>query len=71
MGTSVLLIGMFVLLALGVPIGVALAMPILMMLVVDPFVPETFIAEVFYSGVANFTMMAMPFFMLADRKSVV
>ena len=65
MGTSVLLIGMFVLLALGVPIGVALAMPILMMLVVDPFVPETFIAEVFYSGVANFTMMAMPFFMLA------
>ena len=65
MTTSILLVSMFVLLAIGVPIGVCLALPILLMIAMDPIVPETYIAEVFYSGVANFTMMAMPFFMLS------
>lgn len=65
MATSILLVSMFVLLAIGVPIGVCLALPILLMIAVVPVVSETYIAGVFYSGVANFTMMAMPFFMLS------
>lgn len=65
MATSIMLLCMFVLLAMGVPIGVCLALPLLIMIAIEPIVPASYIAEVFYSGVANFTMMAMPFFMLS------
>lgn len=65
MATTVMLVLMFVLLALGVPIGVALSLPLLVLILISPVVPASYISEVFYSGVASFTMIAMPFFMLA------
>lgn len=65
MATTVMLVSLFVLLALGVPIGVCLSLPLLIMIAIEPIVPASYLAEVFYSGVANFTMIAMPFFMLS------
>lgn len=65
MANTILLVSLFVLLALGVPIGVCLALPLLLMITVDPIVSPSYIAGVFYTGVSNFTMMAMPFFMLS------
>ncbi len=65
MATVVLFVTMFLFLALGVPIGVALSLPLLIMIQITPIVPDSYIAEVFYSGVTDFTMIAMPFFMLA------
>lgn len=65
MATTVLLVSMFVLLAIGVPIGVCLALPIMLMILIEPIVTPSYIANTLYTGVANFTMMAMPFFMLS------
>lgn len=50
---------------IGVPVGVCLSLPLLIAITIDPFTTKEYIAQVFYSGVANFTMMSLPFFVLA------
>ncbi len=63
--TVVLIALIFVLLALGVNIGVALALPMLISIMIAPTVSASYIVSSFYTQVANFTMIAMPFFILA------
>jgi len=65
MGTTVLFIVMFVLLLLGVPIGIALALSMVALLWVEPVTSLTFVAQSLYSGLDSFTLLALPFFMIA------
>lgn len=60
-----LIILIFVLLALGVNIGVALTLPIMIVLITNPVLTQSYIASTFYTQVANFTSISMPFFILA------
>jgi len=64
MGTAVMLISILVMLVIGVPIGVALALGMCFLLMVDPVTKLTFIAQGMYSGVASFTLLCLPFFIL-------
>lgn len=65
MSSAVMFITMFVLMIIGVPIGVALALSMLALIAIDPVTPATYIAQSMYSGVANFTLLSLPFFMIA------
>ena len=65
MDVAVLFIVMAVCLLIGVPIGVSLAISMFALLLVNPVTTTTFIAQSMYSGVASFTMLALPFFVLA------
>lgn len=65
MDVAVLFLVMAVCLAIGVPIGVSLALSMFALLLVNPVTTTTFITQSMYSGVASFTMLALPFFVLA------
>lgn len=65
MTVAIIFILLFVFMVLGVPIGVCLSLPLLIAVCIDPFTSMSFIGQVFYSGVASFTMLALPFFVLA------
>lgn len=65
MGTSLMFICIFVLLLLGVPIGVSLACSILVLLTVNPLTTTEFVAQALYSGLDSFTLISLPFFMIA------
>lgn len=65
MGVIILFAVMAVTLAIGVPIGVSLALSMYALLAVQPVTTSAFIAQSMYSGVASFTMLALPFFVLA------
>ena len=67
MDVAVLFIVMAVCLLIGVPIGVSLAISMFALLLVNPVTTTTFIAQSMYSGVASFTMLALPFFVLAGQ----
>ena len=56
---------MFALLLLGVPIGVCLAVSMFALLAVEPVTSLTFITQGMYTGVANFTLLALPFFIIS------
>lgn len=57
---------LFSFMAIGVPIGVCLLFPIFLMLIIDPSVTSPqFLTQVLYSGVADFSKMSLPFFILA------
>lgn len=60
-GMSVMFLTMVVLLAIGVPIGVSLALGMLALLAVNPIMPMEFMAQSLYTGVAS---------LYADRHSV-
>lgn len=64
-GMSVMFLTMVVLLAIGVPIGVSLALGMLALLAVNPIMPMEFMAQSLYTGVASYTLIAIPFFMMA------
>ena len=64
-GMAIMFIVMIGLLAIGVPIGVALAMGMLSLIVVNPIMPMEFVAQSLYTGVASYTLIAIPFFMMA------
>lgn len=67
MSSAILFITLLVLLVIGVPIGVSLALAMLALLAYDPVTPATYIAQSMYSGVANFTLLSLPFFMIAGN----
>lgn len=64
-GVVVLFAVMAITLAIGVPIGVSLALSMYALLLVQPVTTSAFIAQSMYTGVASFTMLALPFFVLA------
>lgn len=63
-GMSVMLIVMVVLLVISVPIGVSLALGMLALIAVNPIMPMEFVAQSLYTGVASYTLIAIPFFMM-------
>lgn len=56
---------MFVMLLIGVNIGVALAASMVLLLFIDPVTSLTFITTGMYNGVGSFTLLALPFFVIA------
>lgn len=66
MATTFMFALLFGFMAIGVPIGVCLLFPIFLMLLVDPGITSAqFLTQVLYSGVADFSKMSLPFFILA------
>ncbi|MDR3258619.1 MAG: TRAP transporter large permease [Fusobacteriaceae bacterium] len=65
MATWIMFIVMFGLMFLGVPIAVSLFIALFVLIGLNPVTTATFIAQSLYSGPANFTMLALPFFMVA------
>lgn len=56
---------MFAMLLIGVPIGVALAGAMILLLFVEPVTSMTFVTQAMYTGVGNFTLLALPFFIIS------
>ena len=56
---------MFAMLLIGVPIGVALAGAMILLLFVEPVTSMTFVTQAMYTGVGNFTLLALPFFVIS------
>ncbi len=56
---------MFAMLLIGVPIGVALAGAMVLLLFVEPVTSMTFVTQAMYTGVGNFTLLALPFFIIS------
>ena len=65
MSYAILFGTMIVCLFIGVPIGVSLAIAMYALIMVNPVTTSSFIAQSMYTGVASFTMLALPFFILA------
>ena len=65
METIVLIALIFILLAMGVNIGVSLALPMLISILIEPSLSAGYIVSTLYTQTANFTMIAMPFFIVA------
>lgn len=65
MATAVMFIAMFGLMFIGVPISVALFISLFVLVGLNPITTVNFIAQSLYSGTASFTMLALPFFMVA------
>lgn len=64
-GIAVMLGLLFVLLFAGVPVGVCMIFPIFALVAITPITSVEFIIQSLYTGVANYTMLAIPFFILA------
>lgn len=67
MAVLVMLVLMFAMLFLGVPVGVCLILPIVPLVFMTNVTSMTFIANIMYSGVANYTLIAMPFFIISGN----
>lgn len=65
MGTTIMFFAMFGMMFIGVPIGVSLCLPLFILIAMNPVTTQEYIAQSLYSGVASFTMLALPFFMVA------
>ncbi|MEG1524558.1 MAG: TRAP transporter large permease [Clostridia bacterium] len=65
MGTVILFVTLGITLFIGIPVGFSLVLAVLAMLAVDPIMPVTYVAQTMYSGLDSFTLLSMPFFILA------
>ncbi len=65
MATGIMFLAMFGLMFMGVPIAVALFISLFVLIGLNPVTTANYLAQSLYSGVANFTMLALPFFMVA------
>ncbi len=65
MATAIMFIVMFGLMFLGVPIAISLFISLFVLIGIDPVTTSNYIAQSLYSGTASFTMLALPFFMVA------
>ena len=64
----VILLGlMFAFFLIGVPIGICLLLPIFVLIAYNSITTPQFIASIMYTGVATYTMIALPFFILAGN----
>ncbi len=56
----------FALLFLGLPVGIALLLPCLILVMfIDPVTTVSYLSSVMYTGVGRFSLLAIPFFILA------
>jgi C4-dicarboxylate transporter DctM subunit len=60
-----LLIGFFVFLCIGVPIGISIGLSIIGVLLFNPFVPPSYLGQTMVTSLQSFPLLAVPFFMLA------
>ena len=65
MATGIMFLVMFGLMFLGVPIAISIFLAMVLLISMNPVTTANFLAQTFYSGVASFTMLALPFFMVA------
>lgn len=66
MNTGILLVVLIlVLMFLGVPIGISLCLPLFIILLVEPVTTPYYLLTIFFSGIAKFTLLSVPFFILA------
>jgi len=65
MELAILFIGFAILLVLGAPITFAMAIPCAIAFIVSPNLPSLAICQKLFSACDSFSLMAMPFFMLA------
>ena len=64
----VILLGlMFAFFLIGVPIGICLLLPIFVLIAYNSITTPQFIASIMYTGVATYTIIALPFFILAGN----
>ena len=56
---------MFLMLFIGVPIGISLAGSMCLLLAVEPVTSLTFVTQAMYTGVGKFTLLALPFFIIS------
>lgn len=67
MELTVMFVLMFLFFLIGVPIGVCLLLPIFVLIAMNSVTTPEFIASILYTGVASYTMIALPFFILAGN----
>lgn len=67
MELTIMLVLMFAMFFVGVPIGVCLLLPIFVLIAMNGITTPEFIASIMYTGVASYTMIALPFFILAGN----
>jgi len=67
MAVTVLIVLLFLLLLLGVPVGVCLILPIAPVVYMTKVTSLTFIANIMYSGVASYSLIALPFFIISGN----
>ena len=65
MATGLMFVIMFALMFLGVPIAVSIFIALFSLLAMNPITTQNFVAQSLYSGVASFTNLALPFFMIS------
>ena len=65
MTTLLIFVLMFVLLFMGVPIGSAIGIPVAILVALTKCTSFEFIAQLLYTKMADFTMLSLPFFLLA------
>lgn len=65
MATGIMFLVMFGLMFIGVPIAVAIFISLFVLIAIDPVTTTNYLAQSLYSGCANFTLLALPFFMVA------
>ncbi|MCD8250198.1 MAG: TRAP transporter large permease [Lachnospiraceae bacterium] len=65
MALTIMFVLMFAFFLIGVPIGVCLLLPIFVLIAMNGITTPAFIASIMYTGVATYTMIALPFFILA------
>lgn len=64
---TLLFVLVFALIALGVPVAIALAGPSLIFILIDGHVPSLVVAHRMINGVDSFPLLAVPFFILAGN----
>lgn len=65
MATAIMFLVMFGLMFIGVPIAVAIFIALFVLIGLNPVTTANYLAQSLYSGCANFTLLALPFFMVA------
>ena len=65
MNLLILFGGLIILLILGVPLGISMLIPIYLMIAIDPVTTSDYITQFLFNGMSNFSMLALPFFILA------
>lgn len=65
MGTGIMIFAIFLLMFIGVPIGISIGAGILVLLAVNPVTSVEFVAQSLYSGLESYTLVALPFFIMA------
>ena len=63
--TVIVLIGMLLLMMLGVPIGTSLGLPVSGLIAYTGVTSQEFMAQMLYTKIGDFTMLSLPFFLLA------